>query len=41
LDFEDQNFTTLEKIIENTKKIANERQEKTLEVILNFGRKLF
>ena len=38
---EEQNFNMLEKIIKNTKKVANERQKETLGEILNFGRKLF
>lgn len=36
----DQNFTTLEKIIENVHKIANDRQKETLAIIRDFARKI-
>lgn len=37
---EEHNFITLEKIIENTKKVANKKQKEVLTVILDFGRKI-
>lgn len=41
LTSKEQNFTTLEKIIENTQKVANDKQKDTLAAISNFGRKIF
>lgn len=38
LKSEDQNFSTLEKIIENTKKVANEKQKEILAEIRDFGK---
>ncbi|MBP7845918.1 MAG: nucleotidyltransferase domain-containing protein [Candidatus Pacebacteria bacterium] len=40
LDNTEQNFNTLENIIENTKKIANEKQKEALFIIHNFAQKL-
>lgn len=40
LDNTEQNFNTLENIIENTKKIANEKQKEALFKIHNFAQKL-
>lgn len=38
---EEQNFSTLEKIIENTQKVANEKQKETLAEIRDFGKKIY
>ena len=40
LDSNAQNLTTLEKIIENVHKIANDRQKETLVIIRDFARKI-